>query len=404
MKFAHLADIHIGGWQDQKLRKLNLNAFDKAINICINENTAFILIAGDFFNTALPSIDSLKDVARILRKVKEKNISLYLVPGSHDFSPSGKSMIDVLEKAGLLKNVMKIKDNKLLFTEDKTGTKITGILGLRTGLEKEYFKTLNFKDIEEEEGFKIFIFHTSIEEYKPKDLGDINSLSLDLFPKNFDYYAGGHVHYLLDVKHDRGHLAYPGPLFPNNFKELEELKKGCFNLIETKDDMNIIVKKIPIKLKEIDSYFFDANGRSPLQIENEILNAVKNFKDKIVMIRIEGILETGKPTDINFKNIFDNFKEAYVVLKNTNKLVSKSFDNIRIDESIELTESRIIEEHVKSIELKNPEVYNSIIKSLLLFLDSEKEEGEKSMDFERRIMDETLKSLGIENLFKNDNQ
>ena len=73
MKFAHLADIHIGGWQDQKLRKLNLNAFDKAINICINENTAFILIAGDFFNTALPSIDSLKDVARILRKVKEKN-------------------------------------------------------------------------------------------------------------------------------------------------------------------------------------------------------------------------------------------------------------------------------------------------------------------------------------------
>ena len=70
-----------------------------------------------------------------------------------------ENIIEFPDDGGNLPRTLKIKDNKLLFTEDKTGTKITGILGLRTGLEKEYFKTLNFKDIEEEEGFKIFIFH-----------------------------------------------------------------------------------------------------------------------------------------------------------------------------------------------------------------------------------------------------
>ena len=124
MKFAHLADCHIGSWSDLKLKKLNMKVFSKSIRECIMRDVDFVLIAGDLFNTAIPSIELVKETVFDLKKLKDANISCYIIPGSHDYSPSGKTMIDVLENAGLVINVVKFNDNKLEFIEDKkTGSK-----------------------------------------------------------------------------------------------------------------------------------------------------------------------------------------------------------------------------------------------------------------------------------------
>ena len=145
MKFAHMADCHIGSWRDPKLKDMSTLAFGKAIKKCIEENVDFILISGDLFNTSLPRLDNLKTVVSIFKKLKDKDIPVYIIPGSHDYSPSGKTMLDVLEEAGLFINVVKGEDVdgkiKLNFTiDEKTGAKITGMLGKRYSLEKEYYK------------------------------------------------------------------------------------------------------------------------------------------------------------------------------------------------------------------------------------------------------------------------
>ena len=93
MRFAHMADLHIGGWRDPLLRDIPLQAFAKACNICIREKVDFILLAGDIFNTSLPSIDSLKGMVKQLKRLREQGIPVYIVPGSHDYSPSGKTML-----------------------------------------------------------------------------------------------------------------------------------------------------------------------------------------------------------------------------------------------------------------------------------------------------------------------
>lgn len=147
MKFAHLADCHIGGWRDPKLRNIAAQAFERAIDLCVEKNVDFILIAGDLFNTSLPSVDGLKIVVKKLKELKDINIPVYLIAGSHDFSPSGKTMLDVLENAGLFVNVAKGEDVdgklKLNFTiDEKTGAKITGLLGKKGGLEKGYYEEL----------------------------------------------------------------------------------------------------------------------------------------------------------------------------------------------------------------------------------------------------------------------
>ena len=44
MKFAHLADCHIGSWREPELKELSIKSFEKAIDICIKEHVGFVLI------------------------------------------------------------------------------------------------------------------------------------------------------------------------------------------------------------------------------------------------------------------------------------------------------------------------------------------------------------------------
>ena len=382
MKFAHLADCHIGGWKDINLKELSIRSFEEAINICIKENIAFVLIAGDLFNTSMPNIDLIKRTTKILNRLKENEIEVYIIPGSHDFSPSGKTMIDVLESSGLANNVMKIKDNQLIFTHDKTGVKITGLVGLRSGLDKYYYENLDFSNLENENGFKIFMLHNTINELKPKDMEKVEGMSLSLLPKNFDYYAAGHVHFIKESEFLKGKLVYPGPLFPNNFKELQELKHGGFYIYDNEN-----LKYIPINLKNTIYIEINADGKTSRDVEDEILS-INNFEDKILLLRIQGELKEGKGSDISFKAISDNFKDSFAFLKNTTKLTSKEFSNLEVkDGEIEDVERDIINEF-------KFDYSNDFIFELINSLDKEKDEGEKNVDFERRLLKDLEKILG----------
>ena len=59
-KFAHIADVHLGGWKQKPLQDLNFQSFQKAIDICIKEKVKFVLIAGDLFDSPYPPIEVLK--------------------------------------------------------------------------------------------------------------------------------------------------------------------------------------------------------------------------------------------------------------------------------------------------------------------------------------------------------
>lgn len=393
MKFAHLADIHIGGWREPELKRLGLKALKQAIEICILNHTAFILISGDLFNTALPSIDLIKDTAAILRRAKDHDISIYMIPGSHDFSPSGKTMLDVLEKAGLIGIVSRFENGMLQFTEDKTGVKIAGLLGKKGGLEIKDYEELDKERLEKEPGFKIWMFHTALTEFKPEDMAKMDSMPVASLPKNFNYYAGGHVHYIFQKKEGKSLIAFPGALFPNNFKELEQFKHGGFYIVD--DKLNY--EYVPVKLKDVQSYSFDAEGKTPDEVQKEVLSKVKDYENKIVTIRIEGTLKTGKPADVNFKEVIQKLGSAFCVLKNTNKLTTKEFEELQVDTAnVEEIENKIIQQHLGQIEFMKEEDEQRITEELMKALNKEKEEGEKNADFELRVIKDAQKVLGIE--------
>jgi DNA repair protein SbcD/Mre11 len=396
MKFAHLADCHIGGWSDLKLKELNMKVFSTSILECIKRKVDFVLIAGDLFNTALPSIDLIKETVSELKKLKDNDISCYIIPGSHDYSPSGKTMLDVLENAGLVINVAKfdeIADKiKLNFVEDKkTGINITGLFGKKGGLEKSYYGLLDRTNLEAKAGKKIFMFHTTLTEFKPEHLAMSSSEPVAILPKGFDYYAGGHPHYVFnELKLPYGNIVYPGALFPNNFVELEKFEHGGF-WINAFDGDRLISEYVPIKLKEVKKYVIDLTGIDSNQANDVIIQTIKQEEviDKIILLRLIGTLNSGKISDINFREIINNFSGAYSILKNSSELRIKEFDDIeQITDSVEEVEEKLISKLEKD---------SDFVKNLISVLNVEKLDGEKNLDFEDRVLKDCYNVLKLEN-------
>ncbi|KKL56216.1 hypothetical protein LCGC14_2247600, partial [marine sediment metagenome] len=133
VKFAHLADCHLGAWRNEILNQMGYDAFKQAINKILEEEVDFIIISGDLFDISNPKVDVVDLAVKELKKLQDKNIPVYGIMGSHDFSPSDNSMIRPLISAGLFIDVSKgeIVDEKKLklhFIQDsKTKIKLTGL-------------------------------------------------------------------------------------------------------------------------------------------------------------------------------------------------------------------------------------------------------------------------------------
>jgi exonuclease SbcD len=410
MRFAHLADVHIGAWRDPALKNMNLEAFRRAVHIILEKKMDFVLIAGDLFNTSLPSLEHLKQTVSLLKRLKKQDIPVYVVPGSHDYSPGGRTIIDVLEEAEMLVNVMQgeviANKLKLRFTVDKkTGAKLTGIRGKRGSLEKKDFEVLDAKSLEQEPGFKIFMFHTALDELKPEEMEKMESMPATEMPAGFDYYAGGHVH-IVEQKSidDYKNLVYPGPVFPANFAELWKLGRGGFYIYNDGDDEGNNESRnklefVPLNIKNTYKIEVSAEGRTPEEInaELELKAQNKEFNNTIVLVRVAGKLKSGKPSDIDFRNFFRELynKSAYFVMRNTSQLTSFEMEAVSVSSG---TAEQIEEELIKKYAAKTHvfgDKDEEMIKNLIKAMSEEQKEGEKRYDYETRMKKEADETLGI---------
>ncbi len=403
MKFAHFSDVHIGSWRDPRLAEVSTKAFLQSLEECQQENVDFVLISGDLFNVSLPAVDRMKEVAAVFKQLRDKNIGIYVIAGSHDFSPTGKTMLDVLENAGLFTNVMRgnVVDGKLQLaftTDEKTGAKITGIIGKMGMLDKHYYEALDLSNLEAEPGEKIFMFHTQITEFKPKDLELMESTPLSYFPKGFLYYAGGHPHFVFkELVPEYGLITHPGPMFPNNFREIEKLRHGGYYLVNVVDGKADAEWK-PMKIHDVKSVTHDCGGKTADQVNNELeqLLAGENLVNTIITLRFYGQLSAGRISDLAIRQLFDRLynQGAVFVMKNTAKLETREFQEVKIERaSVEDIEEALISEHTG--QLASPYANEKeMTKQLMTILSAEKLEGETTFDFEQRLLEDIKRITG----------
>jgi exonuclease SbcD len=423
-KFAHLGDCHLGAWRDHKLKELNLDVFMLAMDKCVEEQVNFIVITGDLFDTTMPDLSLVNKAVEKIRKVTEQGISVYLTYGSHDFAANAVSIIDILNSAGLFRKVVEpepSEENKitLKFIHDrKTGAKLVGLSGRRLGLEKSYYQMLDLPVLEKEKGFKIFAFHNAITEVRSM-ASYPDGVPMSSFPKGFDYYAGGHVHDSSKnhIK-DYGFVTFPGCLFGSTYTDLEVTGKGekrGFFIVSFTDKVEE-VRFVEVKTKEVLFLESVAEGKTAKQVYDNLTKLVNanEISDKIVLLKIAGKLAVGRPSDIDFNQIKQLMieKDAFVANINRSALTSPEELNMSVQgESKQEIENKILAELISTYKLdqtlqtklrqKLEKVLTkeggvSLAKNLLVSLKLEKQEGEKTTDFENRILTNTIHLLNLE--------
>ncbi|MGC9309769.1 MAG: metallophosphoesterase family protein [Candidatus Nanoarchaeia archaeon] len=391
MKFAHLADCHLGSWRQESLQKLNFQSFQQALQTCIQEEVEFILIAGDLFDSAYPPIEILKETFAEFKKVKDANIPVYLIAGSHDFSASGKTFLDVLEKAGFCINVEQAEeqDGKIkLKPYMHNNIAIFGYSGKKSGMEIQDLQKVDFSP----QTASIFMLHTTI-----KDV--VGNIPMEYLEKEklplADYYAFGHIHKVFKKTEANASYVYPGPIFPNNFQELADLRQGSFCIVEWNN--KIEVKHVKIKLKDVE--YLELDITNALTATEQIIEAINklNLNDKIFLLKLKGKLEQGKTGDIRFNEIEDfvKKKQAYAFLRSISSLEARETEiqsGLEDLENMEHIEEKIIEDYNKN----NPADFNKYLPQLMNALSIEKNEDEKSTIFENRLIDDLKKVLQID--------
>jgi DNA repair protein SbcD/Mre11 len=418
LKFAHISDIHLGAFREPILRQLERQAFEDAVERCIELHVDFVLICGDIFHVSIPDLTIVNETIRTLRLLEAADIPVYAIYGSHDYTPTGTSIIDILDTAGILTNIMKYRQDDegmviLQFVIDpKTKAKLTGISARRIGLESKTFEKLDKARLEAEKGFKIFAFHSGITELKPAFLSEMETVPLSNFPKGFDYYAGGHIH-ITEQFSQPGYakIAFPGPLFTGYGKDIEDTARGTERGFYVVDFDEKVTHVEFVEIKSFDGcYFsFDVTGKNSSQAKRELTSKLEELEvnGKVVIVRVKGELSGGKTTDINFVELQRELSTRGAIYVQFNRfgLSTKEFEGNKLaGEDPSQIETNLFRENIGSVKvsqenLKGEQGVKSAVELLRVARDGQKG-GESKPDYQKRITSSGIETLKLQDEFK----
>ena len=244
MKFAHLADTHLGYRQYGLFEREKdfYEVFDKVIDKIIEEKVDFVIHSGDLFETARPSPMALLTFQKGLLKLKGAGIPMYAIAGNHDV---------VMRKGSIPPHVI-FKKLGLKVISNINPTYMQGDIFI-AGLPyypASHGKALKSKLAELSEKANkhdksILVLHQGIDQYFKFNY----ELELGEIPDNFNYYALGHIHKYVNDAYGKGRLVYPGSGEIWKTSELADYRvNGKGFVVVDMQDSKPVVKRVKIDI------------------------------------------------------------------------------------------------------------------------------------------------------------
>ncbi|KAF6243650.1 metallophosphoesterase [Nitrosopumilus sp. b1] len=282
MRFSHISDTHLGLIQYNSEERENdvYDAFNQAIDRSITDKVDFVIFAGDIFHTPSPSGTAIMHMAHALKKLKQNNIESFFILGEHDISRIRSYPVPyVYHKLEFSKY---IGQGEPIYFKD---VMIVGFDKIRkseiTEFEEKFAKIDSLA--KEFKGHKILVLHQGLSEVN-KFAGELDTNDL---PKNFTYYAMGHLHdkFLKSFSNLGGPVAYPGSTELTTSEGIKETAKGFFEVdISSK---NAEPKWIELELRPQRTLTISFDKLS--STIDQILEEFRNSKKKpIIDIKIRG--------------------------------------------------------------------------------------------------------------------
>jgi len=224
-RFLHAADIHLDSplkglevYQDapvEQIRGAVRRAFDNLVDLAVQEEAAFVLIAGDLFDGDWKDYNTGIYFINRMGVLRDAGIQVFIVSGNHD-------------AASQISRALHLPDNVTLFSHRKAETRILD--NFDVAIHGQSFPSrIVSEDLTQnypqgEYGlFNIGLLHTALtgrtghEPYAPCTLDALRS-------KGYQYWALGHVHQREVVSRE------PWVIFPGNIqgRHIRETgPKGC---------------------------------------------------------------------------------------------------------------------------------------------------------------------------------
>lgn len=227
MIFSHISDTHLGLVQygSEEREQDVYQCFNEAIDTTIKDHVDFVIFSGDIFHVPNPSGTAIVQMANALKRLKKNNIDSFFILGEHDISRIRTTPIPYVYHN--LEFSRYIGQGKPI---EYKGILLAGFDKIRkTEIPKFEEKFTEMDKIAKEfNGHKILVLHQGITEFN-KFAGELQSTDL---PKNFSYYAMGHLHDkdIKNFNHLSGPVAYPGSIELTTSEGIKETKKGFFEV------------------------------------------------------------------------------------------------------------------------------------------------------------------------------
>ncbi|SDO57668.1 metallophosphoesterase family protein [Desulforhopalus singaporensis] len=241
-RFLHTADIHLDSplkgleaHEDapaDEIRGATRRAFDNLIDLAIDEEVAFVLIAGDLYDGDWKDYNTGLYFAGRMGRLDKAGIQVFIVSGNHD-------------AASNTTKALPLPDNVFIFSHSRPESKKIDDLGVIIHGQGYAFKAVTDNlgaeyPVSESGYFNIGLLHTSLTgrenhaSYAPCSLDDLQS-------KGYDYWALGHVH-KREIVSENPTVVFPGNIQGRHIKEtgakgatLVTVEDGTITGVETRD-------------------------------------------------------------------------------------------------------------------------------------------------------------------------
>lgn len=282
MLFSHISDSHLGLVQYGSEERENdvYDAFHQAIDISIKDHVDFVIFAGDIFHVPTPSGTAIMHMANALKRLKQNNIDSFFILGEHDISRIRATPVPYVYHN--LEFAKYIGQGKPVYFKDVL---LVGFDKIRKSEMGDYEKKFEEVDsiAKQHSGHKILVMHQGITEIN-KFAGELNSTDL---PKNFTYYAMGHLHdqFLKKFSHLDGPIAYPGSIELTTSEGIKETKKGFYEVDISSNE----AKPTWIELNTRPQFSKKTTSSNLSKTIDDMIDEIKsNSKKPIVELKIEG--------------------------------------------------------------------------------------------------------------------
>jgi len=341
VKFAHLADAHLGYEQYHLHFRADdfAKSFKMAVERSIEEDVDFVVISGDIFHRSSPNPKTIKQAIEIISMFKRENIPVFAIEGNHDKTIKDVSIYDLLESLGLLHKLgLRRKFIKDEFVNSKKMGEVHLVYGIFEDIRivgDTHRSSYQFKHLMENRYLPdgdIVVLHNSVKEIIDFEISD-DYITMSILPKA-KYYALGHVHIPIAKNVDGSWFVYPGCPERTDAREFS-LRIEYFESLEKFDGVEkgfFIVKNFRPKFVDVscrDLILANVSAIDQKDAERKIVEILSDIDNESILIlkvfcersiRFEDIMRLAerkvKHVKINFEKIS---KDETVKIVNPNE-------------------------------------------------------------------------------------